>query len=30
VELLKRFLHDHGFVTYETKKALGMLYAWKA
>ena len=28
-ELLKKFLHDHGFVTYETKKALGMLYAWR-
>ncbi|MGD1151821.1 MAG: FkbM family methyltransferase [Syntrophales bacterium] len=28
-ELLKKFLHDNGFTTHETKKALGMLYAWK-
>jgi FkbM family methyltransferase len=27
--LLKKFLHDNGFTTHETKKALGMLYAWK-
>ncbi|MDI6755781.1 MAG: FkbM family methyltransferase [Thermodesulfobacteriota bacterium] len=26
---LKKYLHDNGFITHETKRALGMLYAWK-
>lgn len=29
VILLKEYLHNCGFITYETKRARGMLYAWK-
>jgi FkbM family methyltransferase len=26
---LKKYLRDNGFITHETKRSLGMLYAWK-
>ncbi len=26
---LRKFFHDNGFLTYETDRALAMLYAWQ-